>query len=761
MAVHRPNPAHLRAQLQSLAEQTHPSIRLICVIADGGSGRSVSELAQDVGLSATVVEPGESLDAVRAFEAGLAEALDLVPDENALFALCDQDDVWHPDRLARGIAALDESGADLVHSDARLVAEDGATVLHRSMLDYERRHRRPGLRGLLYRNNVTGMTTLMRRRLVDLALPFPPQSGVHFYHDLWLALLASALGGVHLIRSPLVDYRQHGENAIGAVDRQAGWLRPGLLARVRQADGMWLRREAASYGLARYLAHSLYARLADAVEDGRLPRGQAQLAPLRPFLARFGGLFALSWDGLRLLATGHAGLARIALGFSVVSLGRNTWILKQALGPGLEEARGAMDARLYSLSPGVPPPAPRHHAPASDTRKRRVAAASLVDTRKTPSWRPKFGDHAPAVTVLVPTLNPTEVFAGISTAIDMGLGLAERGLRVRFVATDLPVSSMVTSRRFVLGRLSSAEAQARVTLHCGVKGGTVPAHHADRFLATAWWSAHVADRLIRDHGYVQDRFAYLIQDFEPAFYPWGPEYADAMSSYELDFIPVFNTSQLRDHFAQEGFAFATPDAISFHPAIDIGRYAGGTRPERKNRPPRLALYGRPEVPRNMYATAIEVLSQFVESEGLGPEDIEIVSVGLRHDPVTLPGGVVLRSLGKLPWEDYPAYLLEVELGLSLMYSPHPSHPPIEMAASGVRVVTNRFGPKDLSLLSPAILSAPPTVPGLVQALRRAWGMGPVPDGDRWIELGRLGLPPEAALDRLAPLVAPQPAHAKG
>jgi hypothetical protein len=96
-----------------------------------------------------------------------------------------------------------------------------------------------------------------------------------------------------------------------------------------------------------------------------------------------------------------------------------------------------------------------------------------------------------------------------------------------------------------------------------------------------------------------------------------------------------------------------------------------------------------------------------------------------------------------------------------MYSPHPSHPPIEMAASGVRVVTNRFGPKDLSLLSPAILSAPPTVPALVQALRRAWGMGPVPDGDRWIELGRLGLPPEAALDRLAPLVAPQPAHAKG
>jgi hypothetical protein len=46
----------------------------------------------------------------------------------------------------------------MVHSDTRLVAEDGETVLQKSVFAFERRHRNPGLRGLLYRNNITGMT---------------------------------------------------------------------------------------------------------------------------------------------------------------------------------------------------------------------------------------------------------------------------------------------------------------------------------------------------------------------------------------------------------------------------------------------------------------------------------------------------------------------------------------------------------------------------------------------------------------------------
>ena len=761
MAVFRPDPAHLAAQLGSIAAQTHSPLRVIAVIADQVSGDLVARLAEDAGLTDTVLVPCDNdLDAVRAFEAGLWEAKRLAETmtPEPLIALSDQDDIWHPDRLARGVADLARTGAQLVHSDARLVGPDGTTVQQPSMFAFERRHRNPGLRGLLYRNNITGMTVLMRPQVMHLALPFPPQSGVHFYHDLWLGLIAAATGGVALIDAPLVDYRQHGQNAIGAVDRQKGWLRGKRKdGKSRLPDSMWLRHEAAAYALARYLAQSLNTRLIDAVQDGTLPHGGAQIAPMRAYLRRLRGVGTHLLDTLRLALTGHLGLARIAAGFGVVSFGRPVWALREALGPGLSSAINSFDTRLYSLSPGATPKVPRNQ---SDIPRKPVAHDTLTDVRKTPRWQPDFTAPRPALNVLVPTLNPTEVFAGIVTALDIGIGLAARGHEVRFIATDLPVSSPAASRNFLLRRLSAEVAATgaaeRITLACGVKSGSVAAHKDDVFLATAWWSAHVADQLIAQHGFANHRFFYLIQDYEPNFYAWGPEYADAMASYDLAFDPLFNTTTLRDYFAEQGFAFATPDALAFHPAIDIARYAAGPRADRvPGNPRRLALYGRPEVARNMYATAIESLAQFVAAENLGPQDIELVSLGLAHAPVALPNGLVLNSLGKLSWDDYPGYLLGTDLGLSLMYSPHPSHPPIEMAASGVRVVTNSFGSKDLSRLSPAILSSPATPPLLAATLSRAWAMPEVSAAERRIDLADLGQPLETLMDTLALRLAPR------
>ncbi|MFU8776399.1 MAG: glycosyltransferase [Roseovarius sp.] len=750
MAVFRPEPQYLAAQIRSLADQTHANRHLVAVIADTCSGELVKETATAAGLPLTLVPCDVPLDAVRAFEAGLSEALRRIDaeelrEDEALIALCDQDDIWHADRLERGVAALAASGADLVHSDARLVGPDGTTVLHRSMFAFERRKKAPGLRGLLYRNNITGMTTLMRPRLVRLALPFPPQSGVHFYHDLWLGLLASATGGVHLIDAALVDYRQHQSNVMGAIDRSRGraprWKRP---------DAMWMRKEATAYALARYLGQSTYNRLSDATADGLLKHGEAKTAPLRPYLRRMRGMGTHLRDAFGLSIRGHAGLARIAAGFVIVSAGRTVWTLREAFGPGLKAATDEFDTRLYSLSPGMPPRAP-HNLPTP--AKPPVQHESIVDLRKEPRFVPELTAPHAALNILVPTLNPTEIFAGIATALDIGLGLAARGYPVRFIATDLPMSSPGTSRSFVLGRLGPEQdretAADRISLYCGVQSKTLALHAGDLFLATAWWSAHVADKLIRRHEMAQKRFYYLIQDYEPHFYAWGPEFADAMASYHFDFEPVFNTTLLRDWFADQGFRFAAGDVLAFHPSIDITRYNRVTRKAAGEGPRRLALYGRPDVPRNMYATAIEALARFVEKESLTPEDIELVSIGQNHGDVALPGGLMLRSLGKLAWEDYPDYLGTVDLGLSLMYSPHPSHPPLEMAAAGVRVVTNGFGPKDLSRLSPAIHSVPATAPELADALGAAWHAAPVSETERKIDMRDLGDHPEDVIDTLA------------
>lgn len=734
LPVYRPDPAFLSAQVASIAGQSVPDIHVFFVVADGSSGGSVAEVAAREGLDHSVYVADHPLDAPRAVEAGLTRAL-AIAGPSTLIALCDQDDVWHPDRLAEGARAL-ASGAWLAHSDARLVDARGQ-VLHPSMFRFERRHRRPGLRGLLLRNNVTGMTVTMRRELVELSLPFPQQAGVHFYHDLWLALVATATGGVSLIRGATVDYRQHGQNVMGAVNRTGG---PRF--RFRLPDQMWIRREAAAYALARFLAISLANRLSDAAEDGRLAMAP-RLAALWPYRGYLSGPFGHLWDMLRLVLTGHLRLARIALGHLASSVGRIGWTARQALGPGLTEQIAAFDERLYSLSPGLPPMP--SYAQRGETGAVRPVA-KVLDTRRFPRFRPRLDAPEPGLVVLVPTLNPTEIYAGVATAVDIGAGLAGRGHLVRFVSTDLPVNAADATRQLILGRVPPADRPPRIEILCGARTPELGFHPDDRFLASAWWSADIIGAL-QPAGFRHRRFLYLIQDYEPGFYAWGPEYADAEATYARDFLPLFNTTVLRDYFAALGYACATPDAPCFQPSIDIGRYASGRRPPSPARR-RIAVYGRPTVERNMFPTAVEALELFIADTSLKPSEVEFLSVGMRHPHIALSGGHRLTCLGKLPMAQYPEWLLSVDVGLSLMHSPHPSHPPLEMAASGVRVVTNRFGPKDLSRLSPAILSVDPTPQAVAAGLRRAWDLGPADDAARAFDLAPLGEPLDRLIDRL-------------
>ncbi|MBX3193997.1 MAG: glycosyltransferase family 2 protein [Microbacteriaceae bacterium] len=150
--------------------------------------------------------------------ANFADALGAVRGE--FVALSDQDDVWRDGRLARALAAFDaDPELLLVHSDARLVDAQGAPT---GLALLQALEATPGERAglehgdafatLMRRNLVTGATVVLRRDLLDRGAPFPEG----WVHDEWLAVLAAASGGLRLIPEPLIDYRQHGANQIGA-----------------------------------------------------------------------------------------------------------------------------------------------------------------------------------------------------------------------------------------------------------------------------------------------------------------------------------------------------------------------------------------------------------------------------------------------------------------------------------------------------------------------------------------------------------------
>ena len=226
---------YLGEQLDSILRQTHPVAEI--VLSDDASTDGTVELAEravaerratDAATPALVVLRNPvALGVTANFEQAIGAT------SGDLIALSDQDDLWHPDRVARGVAAFEaRPGVDLVAAEARLV-DDGGHPLGASL--FETLGVDAGIRDrlvaapfeeLLTRNVVTGATAMFTSRLARRAAPFPPG----WVHDEWLAVVASMTGGIAVIPDAVIDYRQHGGNQIGVTRLGAG----GRLARLRE-----------------------------------------------------------------------------------------------------------------------------------------------------------------------------------------------------------------------------------------------------------------------------------------------------------------------------------------------------------------------------------------------------------------------------------------------------------------------------------------------------------------------------------------------
>ena len=144
------------------------------------------------------------------FYRNFERALSLAPAGARNVAMADQDDAWHPDKLATLVAELGD--ARLVYSDARIVGADGRRVADTYW--GLRRNNHTDMAALLITNSVTGAASLFPRALLDDALPFPPAQFAHF-HDHWIALCARATGAIRYVDRPLYDYVQHGDAFVG------------------------------------------------------------------------------------------------------------------------------------------------------------------------------------------------------------------------------------------------------------------------------------------------------------------------------------------------------------------------------------------------------------------------------------------------------------------------------------------------------------------------------------------------------------------
>jgi hypothetical protein len=124
--------------------------------------------------------------------------------------------------------------------------------------------------------------------------------------------------------------------------------------------------------------------------------------------------------------------------------------------------------------------------------------------------------------------------------------------------------------------------------------------------------------------------------------------------------------------------------------------------------------------RNLYWRGLEVIEASLEEGILDPEHWEIHFVGQDLEDLVLPRGVRPRLAQNLPWAEYINLIARMDVGLSLMDTPHPSYPPLDLAAAGAVVVTNRHGAKtSLAHYSENILCVEPTLEGLKRGIADA------------------------------------------
>ena len=210
---------YIREQLESLKDQTYTEWRL--VIRDD---RSSDKTAEIVKKFSDEVEQ-EVIFKVNEKPSGSAKnnfAL-LINDakESDYVMFCDQDDIWKKDKIEITFNKMKQAeeryGRDfplLVHGDVEVIDENG-NINADSMFEMSHINADSKLPQILIQNHVTGCTMMCNKKLIAGISEYTSSEYI-IMHDYLAALYASVFGKIEVIKKPLLSYRQHSGNSVGA-----------------------------------------------------------------------------------------------------------------------------------------------------------------------------------------------------------------------------------------------------------------------------------------------------------------------------------------------------------------------------------------------------------------------------------------------------------------------------------------------------------------------------------------------------------------
>ncbi|WP_273727545.1 rhamnan synthesis F family protein [Brucella gallinifaecis] len=319
--------------------------------------------------------------------------------------------------------------------------------------------------------------------------------------------------------------------------------------------------------------------------------------------------------------------------------------------------------------------------------------------------------------LMLPIIDPAAIFGGIDTALkifDELLVAAGEQIEARIIVTEARVGDVPDRlKKYVVQQIGQETPAQHVVLDATQRRGAyLDVRSNDVFIATAWWTALNAFRLQdfqKSFFGAAPKVIYLIQDFEPDFYGWSTRYALAESTYlrGKETIALINSEELLDYFQQK-YEHPVRMLIPYEPNAKVDKALTEVPREKI-----ILFYSRPSALRNCFEAGIDGLILWARRNPVQASEWKVYCIGEEFDPELARGVPNCTITGKMPLEEYAGLLSRASVGLSLMISPHPSYPPLEMAYAGVRTLTNNYANKNLAKRSDLLKTIDIPTPELI------------------------------------------------
>lgn len=212
MAVFNPNLNYFEKQLTSLNNQTYKDITLTFIDDCSDNSENLKKVIERsiTNFSYELLVNKTNIGSNRAFEKLTALC------KSDYIAYCDQDDIWYEEKIRFSVDELERSNSILVYSDLEVIDENDVKRFN-SLRDCRKRvvHKEGfGLWKYFIRmNSVTGCTMLIKANVAQQSFPFPEKE---YAWDQWISIFGAIAGRVAYVKTPLVKYRIHSNNQIGA-----------------------------------------------------------------------------------------------------------------------------------------------------------------------------------------------------------------------------------------------------------------------------------------------------------------------------------------------------------------------------------------------------------------------------------------------------------------------------------------------------------------------------------------------------------------